>query len=718
MTRVIPVVSFIAFLASVGCKVDTTSCEARDLPEIQYFEDLDEDGFGNPDVFVVTCDPPEDFVVDSTDCDDLRPSVFPFAPELCDGLDNNCNFTSDEGLPSQDFWLDNDGDGFGDPALQIEECSVPPGAADRPGDCNDADPAINPDAVEVCDTIDNDCDGLSDDADGLPVEEGGLDLTTAPLWYPDLDGDTFGNWDEETALPACLAPDMYVADASDCEDDNPMVNPTNNEVCNGSDDDCDQLYDDSDPDLDISTQTEWFIDTDADGYGEPSESFFTCTTPWFYATNADDCDDTNPLVLSEVDTFWVVDVDGDGFGAGEPSPNAGCTPPAATGWASAVAGEDCDESDVDINPGAREVCDTFDNDCDTLIDDDDLPDENGMGGVDVATMTPWFVDADSDTWGDETQGMFACSQPEGLVADGGDCNDMVPVINPDALEVCNGGVDDDCNGLGDDQDPGLDLDAAEVFVRDFDQDGWGDINSLIRACTQPDGYVTTFGDCDDTDPSLQLASGWWQDTDGDGQGAGDVTIPASCFAPDVGFVPHFAGAEADCAPDDPLAFSGPEVCYDGIDQNCDGTDFDPTTLCELDLPDTCEDALIFNPLVPAGQEIRGDMADATNDLDPTPAGCTGQQAMGREEILPLSIPAGATLTASLTVSNGDGSIYVLPGCFSAQVCYEGVDNSGQNGSTEQLTWTNTSTDTEIVYLVLDAFEDSDSRPFVTVIDLQ
>ena len=84
-----------------------------------------------------------------TDCDDGNSDVFPGAPELCDGLDNNCNTQVDD--PALlDF--DNDGDGFN----SLSSCSAP-------SDCNDNNSSINPGAVELCDGVDNNCVGGADD---------------------------------------------------------------------------------------------------------------------------------------------------------------------------------------------------------------------------------------------------------------------------------------------------------------------------------------------------------------------------------------------------------------------------------------------------------------------------------------------------------------------------------------------------------------------------
>jgi hypothetical protein len=98
--------------------------------------DADSDGFAT-----TTAGPQE------IDCDDADALTYPGAPELLDGKDNDCDGTIDE-----DTTVDVDGDGFTTPSLDPQKL-----------DCNDNDAAINPDATEVFDGVDNNCDGAVDE---------------------------------------------------------------------------------------------------------------------------------------------------------------------------------------------------------------------------------------------------------------------------------------------------------------------------------------------------------------------------------------------------------------------------------------------------------------------------------------------------------------------------------------------------------------------------
>ena len=87
---------------------------------------------------------------------------------------------------------------------------------DDGGDCDDDNPAIHPDAVEVCDEIDNDCDTFIDDNDDS------LDSSTGTEYYADLDDDTYG--DPNNVIAACLQPADAVENSEDCNDLTPTLN--------------------------------------------------------------------------------------------------------------------------------------------------------------------------------------------------------------------------------------------------------------------------------------------------------------------------------------------------------------------------------------------------------------------------------------------------------------------------------------------------------------
>lgn len=162
------------------------------------------------------------------DCDDRDPARFPGATEACDGRDNDCDGTVDEGVLTA-FFFDNDGDGIGNEAFSLARCVAPVGFVTMKGDCNDADPASYPGRVESCDFRDNDCDG--------EIDEG-----VRTTYFRDGDGDGFG--DPLNVVSTCQTPASgYVAVASDCDDSRADVNPQAAETCNNRDDDCDGLID-------------------------------------------------------------------------------------------------------------------------------------------------------------------------------------------------------------------------------------------------------------------------------------------------------------------------------------------------------------------------------------------------------------------------------------------------------------------------------------------
>ncbi|MEC7949447.1 MAG: MopE-related protein [Myxococcota bacterium] len=158
-----------------------------------WYADTDADGYGDPERSVEACDGPPGHVPTGTDCDDAEPSTYPSAPEVCDGTDNDCDGQLDDGL-LQTWYIDADGDGFGETTATVEACEAPANAVLIDGDCDDSNPAYNPDAALGCDGEDYNCDGLVDndgDRDGYAAGTCGgndCDDTDASI-RPDGTGD-------------------------------------------------------------------------------------------------------------------------------------------------------------------------------------------------------------------------------------------------------------------------------------------------------------------------------------------------------------------------------------------------------------------------------------------------------------------------------------------------------------------------------------------------
>ena len=115
---------FIVFLSMLFACESTVKVDPVDESDSIIKVDLDADGY-----------------LDDEDCDDSDPSVHPGATEVCDSIDNNCNDEIDEGVSSL-FYLDTDGDGFGNSAEELEACDAPEGYVPNGNDCDDENDAI------------------------------------------------------------------------------------------------------------------------------------------------------------------------------------------------------------------------------------------------------------------------------------------------------------------------------------------------------------------------------------------------------------------------------------------------------------------------------------------------------------------------------------------------------------------------------------------------
>jgi len=553
------------------------------------------------------------------DCDD-RPGpgddVNPAATEVCgDGIDNNCNGAQDDDEPggllmTQVFATDGDGDGYIPYTYKlIEACDAPPYTTlfDKAflGDCDDADPAANPadadydgnstcdpspdcddsdpyrhahdvdgDGVSLCDP-DPDCndelsnigptspevlgDGIDNDCDGFEA------------CYLDQDNDTWGDLRDDDAI---LAPPMgsddngalcnstvgFSSRTGDCVDTNDQVNPdpTRQEICgDGLDNNCNELEDDDDGNVDLSTTVEWMYDDDGDG--NPLD-----------ATTVESCGPPDPSYVL-YDPLAPIDCnDGDGTANYNDDDSDGSTTCDAT--------PDCADDDNTRFPLALEgVNDGVDQDCD---------------GLELC-----HEDVDLDGYGNELGDTVAvatldCSAA-GASAEANDCNDDPfsggADINVGTPEISADGTDQDCDGY----------DACHA---DADGDGEGNQEGTVV----PQGALLTSGqsctdlgrgvsantlDCDDNDNAVNtvategVADGVDQDCDGfelcyvDGDldnftlatpsETAPVSVSVDCDA-NPGFAAS-ATAEEDCDDGDPVQFPGSEIYCNGTVEGCGRT---------------------------------------------------------------------------------------------------------------------------------------------------
>ena len=337
------------------------------------------------------------------------------------------------------------------------------------------------------------------------VDDGSCEYGSV-TWYRDFDTDTYG--DPNVTQQSANQPAGYVADNTDCDDNNSNAFPGNPEVCDGADNNCDG-------NIDEGVLLTWYRDLDNDNFGNPNITSQACSQPTGFVADNTDCDDNDALEFPG--QIWYKDFDGDGYGNGATATQ--CNRPAnyfAPSELISTTG-DCDDEESNAFPGNTEVCDGIDNNCD--------------GNIDEGGMNTYYRDIDQDEFGDPNVSMMACTIPAGFVLDntdcddfdeneypgqkwykdvdgdgysagavvtqcerptnyyfdteltqiGGDCNDNETTTNPGAQEICDDGIDNNCNGFIDEVcGP---CDGTNVNVTNIASDEYRASNQIISNAT-------------------------------------------------------------------------------------------------------------------------------------------------------------------------------------------------------------------------------------------
>ncbi len=534
-------------------------------------------------------------------------SLGKLSTEVCDGIDNNCDGRVDEGC-------DDDGDGYCDIKMVVKNtkaCAKTKIKGGKGDDCNDdksTGAKVNPGATEICDAIDNNCNGAKDEG-------------------CDDDGDNFCDAKMTvTSTEACVLTKPINGKGDDCDDKQTKINPNADEICDGVDNQCNAKVDEG-------------CDDDGDGFCDAKmvvTNTKACSKTTIKSGKGDDCNDVkgpgdnvHPGSAEHCDN-----IDQNCNGAKD----EGCDDD-NDGWCDknylvvgkpAICGKgkgDCNDNPAKngakVNPGATEVCNLVDDDCDGKTDAKDniavRPKCEKQKGVCAGTLKPialcvngkWdqctqatykqlkgaqynanaieplcdgkdndcngvvdtSCDADNDDWC--AKGKTVIGKPPTCKKGAGDCDDSKKSVHPGANEVCNF-LDDNCAGGADEG-------------CDDDKDGYCDKNMAAtntKSCPKTTIKGGMGDDCNDKHPSFhpkanELCDGADRNCDGikdngcddDKDGYCDkkklITANAKCTKSKK---PPKGAIYGDDCNDGKKAINpgAKEVCDGKVDENCNG----------------------------------------------------------------------------------------------------------------------------------------------------
>ncbi|MFV9551455.1 M14 family zinc carboxypeptidase [Algibacter sp. PT7-4] len=529
-----------------------------------WYQDLDNDTFGNPNISQEAATQPAGYVANNTDCDDT---------------DNTVN-------TPQQYYVDADGDGFGSTTTaMLCESSAPAGYSDNNTDCDDTDNTVNTPQQYY---VDADGDGFGSTTTAMLCE------SSAPAGYSD------NNTDCDDSDNTVNTPQQYYVDADGdgfgstttamlCESSAPAGYSTNNTDCD-------------DTDNTVNTPQQYYVDADGDGFGSTTTAMLCeSSAPAGYSDNNTDCDDTDNTVNTPQQ--YYVDADGDGFGS---------TTTAMLCESSAPAGysdnnTDCDDSDNTVNTPQQYYVDAdgdgFGSTTTAMLCESSAPAGYSNNNTDcddtdntVNTPQQYYVDADGDGFGSTTTAMLCeSSAPAGYSDNNTDCDDTDNTVNTPQQYY----VDADGDGFGstttamlcessapagysdnntDCDDTDNTVNTPQQYYVDADGDGFGSTTTaMLCESSAPAGYSTNNTDCDDTDNTVNTPQQYYVDADGDGFGSTTTAMLCESSAP-----AGYSDNNTDCDDTDNTV-NTPQQYY----VDADGDGFGSTTtamLCESSAP--------------------------------------------------------------------------------------------------------------------------------------